>query len=154
MAFYTSVEFYVMAAVAAAAVVGLCIKPSGRGAAKQYLLAGKLIYDEPSDSPAIDLEVMDDGKVVLTRRGLGGAVHAEGALSLAVEVAGFNITVKERLVAGRHDDMSVDPSAARFTLDFLGRERYHLKYISDHMGAMAATPLHVRPGIRVSRRIE
>ena len=69
MAFYTSVEFYVMAAVAAAAVVGLCIKPSGRGAAKQYLLAGKLIYDEPSDSPAIDLEVMDDGKVVLTRRG-------------------------------------------------------------------------------------
>lgn len=151
--FFTSVEFYVMAAVAAAAVVGLCVRPSQKGEARKYLLAGILSADGNDDeAPGIDVEVNDNGSVRLRRRGLKGLVNPSGAVSAAVTVAGFDIVVEERLTPGRDTGEDADaPTEAAFTLDFLGQEHYHLRYYSEATGGMAAMPLHVRPGIRVSR---
>lgn len=153
MSVFDSIEFYVIAAVVASAVVGLCVRPSSKGEAVTRLLAGEL---SPADdngtadsTPSIELLVEEDGSVTLTRRGLDGMVHASGALSLVVNVAGFDISVEERLTPGRPEADVPEPAEARFTLDFLGAERYHLRYYSEATGGLAVTPLHVRPGIHI-----
>ncbi|MDE6587480.1 MAG: hypothetical protein K2K40_04010 [Paramuribaculum sp.] len=156
-----SIEFYVIAAVAASAVVGLCVRPSSKGEAVTRLLAGELSAATPAPeeplstpkgaeaTPAIELLVEPDGSVTLTRLGLDGMVHASGALSLVVNVAGFDISIEERLTPGRPVADTPEPMSARFTLDFLGAERYHLRYYSEATGGLAVTPLHVRPGIHI-----
>lgn len=152
MSVFDSIEFYVIAAVVASAVVGLCVRPSSKGEAVTRLLAGELspASDDGADStPSIELLVEEDGSVTLTRRGLDGMVHASGALSLVVNVAGFDISVEERLTPGRPAADVPEPAEARFTLDFLGAERYHLRYYSEATGGLAVTPLHVRPGIHI-----
>lgn len=151
-----SVEFYVIAAVAAAAVIGLCVRPSGKGEARQYLLAGSLEGDaaEDGEDPGIDIMVDDDGKVVITRRGLGGMVNSGGAVSLAVNVAGFDISIEERLTPGHIVEGSPAPARASFILDTLGPEHYHLRYYSQALDRLAAIPLHVRPGIHISRPLK
>lgn len=152
MSVLDSIEFYVIAAVVAAAVVGLCVRPSSKGEAVTRLLAGILSAgdDDGSDAtPSIELLVEQDGSVTLTRRGLYGMVHASGAMSLVVNVAGFDISVEERLTPGRPVADVPEPAEAHFTLDFLGAERYHLRYYSEATGGLAVTPLHVRPGIHI-----
>lgn len=152
MSVFDSIEFYVIAAVVAAAVVGLCVRPSSKGEAVTRLLAGRLFAggdDGSDDTPSIELLVEQDGSVTLTRHGLYGLVHASGALSLVVNVAGFDISVEERLTPGRPASDVPEPVEARFTLDFLGAERYHLRYYSEATGGLAVTPLHVRPGIHI-----
>jgi len=152
MSVFDSIEFYVIAAVVASAVVGLCVRPSSKGEAVTRLLAGELspTRDDGADStPSIELLVEEDGSVTLTRRGLDGMVHASGALSLVVNIAGFDISVEERLTPGRPAADVPEPAEARFTLDFLGAERYHMRYYSEATGGLAVTPLHVRPGIHI-----
>ncbi|MCM1029362.1 MAG: hypothetical protein NC342_01785 [Pseudoflavonifractor sp.] len=152
-----SVEFYVMAAVAAAAVVGLCVRPSSKGEARQTLLEGELLPAAEGDDeyPAgVAIRVLDDGRVEICRKGLAGLVNADGEVSVAVTVAGFDILVEERLTPGRGADQDApSPSQARFILDGLGRERYHLRYSSETIGSMAATSLHVKPGISIFRSL-
>lgn len=152
MSVLDSIEFYVIAAVVAAAVVGLCVRPSSKGEVVTRLLAGILSAgdDDASDAtPSIELLVEHDGSVTLTRRGLYGMVHASGAMSLVVNVAGFDISVEERLTPGRPVADVPEPAEAHFTLDFLGAERYHLRYYSEATGGLAVTPLHVRQGIHI-----
>lgn len=140
---FNSVQFYVLAAVVAAAVVACCVKPSIKGEARTWLLAGTLCATDSDSSaaPAIDVRCMPDGKVMLTRRGLSGMTSG-GAVSLAVTVAGFDISVEERVVTAIEGE-PVD--TALFTLDFLGRERYHLRYNSESTGLFVAFTLPVRP---------
>lgn len=140
-----------MAAVAAAAVVGICVRPSARGEGRQYLLAGRLHGGDPSAPPSVSVAVDDDGSVILTRRGIAGHVHASGALSLVVNVAGLDISVEERLTPGHADDGMEEPAEATFVLDFLGPEHYHLKYYAESIDGLAAMPLHVRPGIKIDK---
>lgn len=148
----TSVEIYVIAAVGAAAVLALCIKPSARGEARQYLLAGTLCrVDTPQAAEAaIDIECLADGKVLLTRRGLKN-VNDTGAVSLAVTVTGFDISVEERIVCGNGGE-PVD--TALFTLDFLGQERYHLHYNSEPTATSASLTLSNRDGMHLSRELK
>lgn len=147
----TEVEIYVLAAVGAAAVIAFCAKPSAKGAARQHLLAGTLCYamcDEASDT-VLDIECLDNGNVLLTRRGLRDLTDSD-AVSLAVTIIGFDITIQERIIAGKPGD---DINTALFTLDFLGFERYHLHYISEPTALSAAFTLSNRPGMRLSRKL-
>lgn len=148
MAWYNTVEFYVIAGAAAAAVVALSALPSKRGPATLHMVGGQLSDSGSAETvtPQIDVEVDDDRRVVITRRGLAG-IGDTGAASLAVNVAGFDITIDERLTPGRLPLERCD--TARFTLDFLGAERYHIRYNADTQ--MAAFTLPVRPGNRLSR---
>lgn len=144
-----SVEFYVYATVVAAAIVAYLARPSSRGEARQYLLAGELSNvsnrawtDLPTLPPSISIIVRDDGAVVLFRHGVEG-VSTSGAVSLAVTVIGYDITIEERIVPGNNLDDPID--TATFVLDFLAPDRYHLKYNSSATSRFATATLLVRP---------
>ena len=146
--FLSSVEFYVYATLVAAAIVAFLARPSARGEARQHLLAGDLSNvsgcswsDVVSSQPSISLRVRDDGAVMLTRHGIEG-VSISGAVSLAVTVIGFDITIEERIVPGNNLDEPID--TASFVLDFLAPDRYHLKYNSSATSRFATTTLLVR----------
>ena len=152
-----SVEFYVALAVVAAAIVALSVKPSGRGAARQYLMAGTLCgCAEPyapaddGDSGRIDISCNDDGTVALTRCGLRG-MNSTGAVSLAITVIGFDVTIEERVAEPREAGEPTD--MALFTLDFMGHERYHVKYNSEATGSFVSFSLNNRPGLTFSRKL-
>lgn len=147
--FLGSIDFYVYATLVAAAIVAFLARPSERGEARQHLLAGELSNatkrswsDSNSAQPAISLIVRDDGAVVLFRHGIEG-VSSSGAVSLAVTVIGFDITIEERIVPGNNLDDPID--TATFVLDFLAPDRYHLKYNSQATSSFVATTLLVRP---------
>lgn len=146
-------EFYVICVVIAASVLGLCLRPSAKSEARQYLLGSQLYESEEEDqTPRIEIRVEPDYSVTLIRRGLIG-LCSDGAVSLAVEVAGFDISIKERVVAGRMTAIPAD--TARFSFDFLAPELYHLRYSTDFNGEeMASTPLRVRPGITIVKALK
>lgn len=153
MSWFNSVEFYVIAAAIAAAVVALSALPARRGVAVLHTIAGVLSDSgaaEPAE-PSIDIEVDDNRRVVIRRTGLSG-VGDTGAASLAVNVIGFDIDIEERLTPGRLPLERRD--TAVFTLDFLGAERYHVRYNSEDAGVFAAFSLPVREGIRIHRQLK
>ena len=144
-----SVEFYIYATVVAAAIVAYLARPSSRGEVRQYLLAGELSNasnrawtDLPTLPPSISIIVRDDGAVVLFRHGVEG-VSTSGAVSLAITVIGYDITIEERIVPGNNLDDPID--TATFVLDFLAPDRYHLKYNSSATSRFATATLLVRP---------
>lgn len=148
MNFLHTTEFYVIATLVAAAIVALLARPSSRGEARQHLLAGELSNasnrswsDTTTVEPSISFRVRDDGAVVLTRHGVDG-VSTSGAVSLAITVIGFDISIEERIVPGNNMDDSID--TATFVLDFLAPDRYHIKYNSSATSRFAATTILVR----------
>lgn len=148
--FFQSVEFYVLATLVAALIVGFIAKPSNRGEARQHLLAGELSNesnrswsDAATIEPSISVKVREDGAVVLTRHGLEG-VSTSGAVSLAVTIIGFDVSIEERIVPGNNLDDVVD--TATFVLDFFAPDRYHIKYNSSSISSFVATTLLVRSG--------
>lgn len=147
---FQTVEFYVIAVLVAAMIVALVARPASRGEARQYLLAGDLRACG-DDNPAITLTAHDDGSVTLTRHGIEG-ITSTGAVSLAVNVVGWDIVIEERLSEGFSDDAPIDTVV--FRLDFLAPERYHIRYNSDRTGRFAATPFHNRPGYTTTRFLE
>lgn len=146
---FQSVEFYVIATLVASTIVAFAMKPSARGEARQYLLAGTLLRCDVNDAE-IELESMDDYNVRLVRRGTPD-VTEDGAISLAVTVIGTDITIEERIVFGRRPAETVD--TAVFNLDFLGAERYHIQYKSDATGLFAATTFNNNPGYHVIKQL-
>lgn len=147
--FLQSVEFYVICAVVAAAVVAMAVKPADRRAVITHLLSGQLEPDDSEGEPRIELTVGDDSKVRLVRYGVD-YVGLEGAVSAAVSVNAFDVTVKERLVPGREG--LAQRVKATFVLDFFGPERYHLRYEGEPE-LMAVLTLAVRPGVSLTRQL-
>ncbi len=148
MSFLHSVEFYIIMAVVAAAVVAIAAKPRSLAAVQEHLLAGDLIpatAADEGDQPELTTQCTDTGRVILVRRGLEG-VTLSGAVSLAVSVKGFDITIAERITPGSPFD---DPAAAAmFTLDFLAPgEYYHIHYTCQGATRFASYTFHTRPGI-------
>lgn len=153
---FQSVEFYVIAVTVAFMIVALCNGRETPGPVKEILLAGVISREHDVDSgdddgrQEIELICCDDGQVVLRRHGLTG-VTASGAVSLAIEVKGFEVRIRERIVEGRADSEPVD--TASFILDFMAPERYFITYKSElPTGAVTvATSLSLsnRPGNRV-----
>lgn len=147
---FQSVEFYVIAVVIAAAVVALSMRRPSGGPVREILLPGVISLEEGGTAPSVELICGDDGTVVLRRHGLTG-VRSDGAVSLAIEVRGFDVRIQERVVGGYgYDAAPID--TASFLLDFMGREHYFISYttaVSDtEPGHFASLTLHNRPGIR------
>ena len=150
----SQVEIYVLLAVAAAAVVAVCVKPASRGEAIEHLLGGRLCSlseNGSADEPAGDFDCDESGNVLLLRRGLTGLTDAD-AVSLAITVIGFDVRIEERVAKGRGMGNPVD--AAVFTLDFLGHERYHVIYRSEVYSLAASLTLHNRPGLHAARELK
>ena len=144
-----SPEFYVIAGVIAAAVVALAAVPSRRGAAVLTTHAGTLIDEETPMKPAIEVEVDSNQRVIITRRGVNN-VSDNGAVSLAITTIGFDLTIEERITAGRGVAI---PCSAMFILDGFGAERYHICYRNSDLGIMAAFSLPVHEGVKIQREL-
>jgi len=149
---FDTVEFYVIAAFVAAAVVALLSRPKGLGPIKTLLLAGELSAGDGDTAPSIELTCRDDGTVELRRHGVEG-INETGAVSLAVSIKGFDISIEERQAAGR-DPLAPMIDTATFVIEDLGPERYHVRYNSESAGLVCALTLHVRPGIHTVKALQ
>lgn len=151
-AWFNTVEFYVIAGTVAAAIVALAAVPRRQGAGVLHLVAGELsdsgLPDGETESPGIDMYVDDNRRLIITRRGLS-RIADDGAASLAINAFGRELVIEERLTPGRRGTCRRD--MATFILDFLGPERYHIRYNSEASGLFTAFTLPVREGIRLSR---
>lgn len=152
---FQSVEFYVIASVVAAAIIAILVRKPAGGPARQYLLPGVIADIDPDASPSVVFVCADDGTVVLHRQGLKG-VRENGAVSLAIEVKGFDVRIQERVVPGGEPWSPV--YTASFTLDFMGREHYFISYATEvterESALFASLTLHNRPGNVVRKQLQ
>ncbi len=146
MSWFNTVEFYVIAATAAAAAVALAALPRKRTENILHMEAGALSHS--GEGPMLKVWVDDDRRVHIRRTGLPDNDDT-GAVSLAVNMAGFDVTIDERLVRGKGTGESVD--TAEFVLDYFGRERYHICYRGDDTGVFTAFTLPVQEGVKITR---
>lgn len=146
--------------MAAAFAVALCAKPRDIGPAETTFLTADLSYEPDGDTPAVEFDCRDDGKVMITRHGLRGLTQ-EAVVALAVTRAGFDISIEERITPqapaiatpanGDGADTHPGVNTATFLLDGLGRERYHIKYNSDATSSFAALTVRNIPGLHAWR---
>lgn len=148
LSIFQTVEFYIVAAFMAAAVVAAVSMPSRRSSARMYTYGGTLRTDAAMSDPGIVAQVNDSGELVIHRFGLDNLTES-GAYSLAVTIIGFDVTIEERLTYDRRENNPV--TAAYATLDCLGSERYHFLYKSEITGRSASFSLNIRPGNRIDR---
>lgn len=146
---YNTVEFYVIAGAVAAACVVAASLPKAPRQAVLHMAAGDL---SGSDSglladPAVHVWVDDDRRVHIRRTGLSN-VTDNGAVSLAITVIGYDVSIEERITPG-NGWPTVD--TAHFTLDFFAPDRYHIKYNSEDTGLFAAFTLNAIPGIKLTK---
>lgn len=145
---FGSIEFYVVAVFLAAAVIGLAAMPRTKGEVRTFLYAGELAPDSTPSEAGIVARVDDRGRLEIYRYGLEG-ISMAGAYSLAVKIAGFDVTIEERLTAG---PQNAEEAAIGFaSIDCLGTERYHIQYRSEASGRSAAFSINIRPGNEVKR---
>ncbi len=146
--FFSSPEFYVIATIAAAAIVAGCIRPQQKGPAIERLLGSALCDASDTDtSPRVTISCEPDGMILLTRHGLS-AMTDNGAVSIAATRTGTDVILEERVV---HSPAGQPVDTALFTLDFLPTGRYHIQYRSEPYGLFAAFSLTVRPGNEITR---
>lgn len=149
--FFTSVEFYIILAVIAAAIVAFAAKPASSGPVQEFLLAGDLTRGAAGARPELAIDVQSNGSVRLVRRGVD-CLTDTGAVSLAVKVKGTDVMIEERLTSGR-GTLEPDISASFLIKFFKSGGRYHIKYNSQKTGLFAAFPLHVAPGIKTIKEL-
>jgi len=151
MYFFTTVEFYVILAVVAAAILALASRPDSTAPVKEILLACALEEDADSIQPAVRMECLNSGRIVLTRIGVSN-LCGDGAVSLAVEVKGVDIRIEERLTLGR--GLQMPSVTASCIFPFIRLDRYHVVYNSASTGLFAAFTFPAKPGVIVEHPLE
>lgn len=161
--FFQSVDFFVMAAVVAAAIIAYMCLPKKHGEARTYTIAGNLGNIGTSEIPAtaasasdheagwLLVECRDDGSVVFTRTGISG-ITTSGAVSAAAVVTGLDLVIQERRSPGYSSDPEC--TSASFLFDFLAPDWYHVRYENSDLGEFCSFQFHVKPGVKLRRRIK
>lgn len=150
-------EFYVIVSVIAAAVIAITALPERKKAVQQHLITGELQSAIQSDRPSgageghLEIRVHEGNFVSIRRDGLDG-VSMAGAVSLAVNVSGFDVVIEERITPGPPSPFGMADSVV-FRLDFLAPEWYHVRYESERYSEHAAFSLHVREGIVMNKSL-
>lgn len=145
----SSPEFYVIMVVIAAAVVAMSVRPSQKGQARSFFYAATLLSSADETRTSLSVTCLDDGSVQLMRGGLQRLLNSSGAVSMAVTITGFDVSIVERITpTGLGDGVPVD--AAMIIMDCLAMERYHVRYAGAD-GSLCVFTLHNRPGIAFSR---
>lgn len=143
MYFFTTVEFYVILAVAAAAILAFAGRPPASGPVREILLACAIDEDADCLEPSVRLDCLPNGRIRLTRTCVTG-LCGDGAVSLAIEIKGFDIKIEERITQGRGLQM---PSAtATCVFPFIKLDRYHVAYNSASTGLFTAFTFPARIG--------
>lgn len=136
-------ELYVIGTFVAAAVIALCVKPRNSGPATRHLVATRLSGSIPDPhSGWLTLTSHDNGTITIERT-LNGEITDDGALSLTIDIIGFDINIQERRVVGAG---STNPTRATALIDFLAQERYHITYRRDQDEIAATFNYRNAPG--------
>lgn len=144
---FNSVEFYVILAVLAAAVVALASRPTSIGPVTEHLLAG-ILRGSNLEEPGLDITCRSDGSVCIQRTGVDGLAE-NGAVSLAVKKKGQDLSIEERVTIGRGEPRGL--TEAIFNIDFLPPGRYHVNYNSSDTGLFCVFTLSVIPGLQTRK---
>lgn len=145
--FFQTIEFYVISAVVAAAVIALMARPPHSGPAITRLLAPFIGPDVDTSAPPRLLITCDDhANLTITRTGLTGNISD---LKIAVTVKGHDISIEESPISG--PDGAYGSLSATFTIDFIGRDHYHMSYTAAHQSLFAAASFTVTPGLRIDK---
>lgn len=150
--FFQTIEFYVVAAMIAAIIVGFMAMPARRGAARQTAIETDLTATGAAE-PMLKVEARDDGSVIMLREGLQGVTQS-GIVKLLVTIVGNDVTIEESIAAGSAWSEPADTAMA--VLDMLGHDRYHIKYICDKSAGdrFCAFTLNNRPGFKTTRQLK
>lgn len=143
----TSVEFYTIAFIVAAAVVAMCVKPPVHGEVITEFVRGTPT-DGIESEPSLQISVDNENRVTVFRLGFED-LTAESVVTLVVNKKGFDLEIKERV--------SISPgeyvNSAVFMLNFLAPERYHVTYQADNSERFVAFNLTVKPGNRFEKQL-
>ncbi len=149
-------EICVMLFIVAATVLAAVIRPATASPVMTYLYACDIFSTtDGSDmhvQPEVSLEVLDDMRVVVSRKGFGRTLTDTGAVSLAVNIKGTDISIEERITPGSGDVLE-EPVKAIAYLDCLrpsGRP-LHIHYRSQSLSREAAMSLAIVPGVVMTR---
>lgn len=149
-------EICVMLLIVAAAILAAVIRPATASPVMTYLYAcdisSAIDGNEVSIQPEVSLEVLDDMRVVISRRGFGATLTDTGAVSIAVNVKGTDISIEERITPGGGYPID-EPAQAVAYIDCLrpaGRP-LHIHYRSQSLSREAAMSLAIVPGVVMKR---
>lgn len=150
-----AVEICVMLLIAAAAVLAAAIRPTSASPVMTYMYACELFPAGGAQTePELRMEVLDDMRVAVSRTGFGGMLTDRGAVSIAVNVKGTDITIEERITPGNGYYVD-EPVGAVAYIDCLrpaGRP-LHIHYRSTSLSRETALSLAIAPGITMTRTL-
>lgn len=141
--FYQSVEFYVIAAVIAAAIIAMAARPARTGPAVTRLLRA-IPGPQLDPQPQLRLIVDDHSNLILHRTGLPPGM----TVNMEVTLIGHDIAITEHLMPAA--DGAGSPSAS-IIIDFVGRDRYHLSYDAPQQSLFTAINFTVAPGQNITK---
>lgn len=144
-----SVEFYVIMFTVAALLVGLIVKPHGKGPAETSFVTALVLDRETDITPRLEFRCLDNGDVALIRSGLTGITDT-ATVALAITRIGFDLSIEERVTPGSPGGEPVE--RASFLIEGLGAERYHITYNASAYSLFLSTTLPNRPGIEFTRQ--
>lgn len=133
----------------AASVVAFAAMPNRRGEARTFFYAAELLQDDKSSEPIVRFEVDERGRLHITRYGLDGITDV-GAMSLAVVIIGFDVTINERLTPSTEGNIC---NTGRVVVDCLGAERYHIQYRNEKACRSTAFTMTLKPGYSIERQL-
>lgn len=147
--FVQSLEFYVIAIIVAAAIIGLAARPQQRGEARTWLLPATLNAGSVSEIPAISISVDNHHNITLHRTGLPDETTS---VNLSVTLIGRNISIEEHPVLSGN---ATTPGhvTAETLFSFTGPERYHLSYHTPALSLFTAMQFTVRPGVSIHKEL-
>lgn len=155
LSIFQTVEFYVISATMAAAVIAAASLPSRRGAARTFLYAGELMAPISQvgerGGQGITVTIDENCRMHIHRFGLEGICES-GAYSLSVKIFGFDVEINERLTPGRHGGEEMTQAEA--VIDCFGRERYHFQYKSEATNRSCAFTLNIAAGNTINRPLD
>ena len=143
-----SIEFYVISAVVAAAVIAFMARPPRRGPARTRLIAPDLRAETAPDGPQLIIDCDEAANLTVTRTGITNVTDVK----ISVTIQDHDIIIEESAVTAA-PNAQVPELTASFGIEGVGRDRYHLSYTAAHQSLFTATPFTIRPGLHFQRNL-
>lgn len=143
-----SIEFYVISAVVAAAVIACMARPPRRGPARTRLIAPDLRAETDTDGPQLIIDCDDAANLTVTRTGIANA----NDVKISVTLQDHDIIIEESAVTAAHNEQ-VPELTASFVVEGVARDRYHLSYTAAHQSLFTATQFTIKPGLHFRRNL-
>lgn len=139
MEFITSIEFYIIALVAAFAIVGYIMKPDEKEPAKTYFATGRIT---PSDSKA-KIHLRYDGEnLFIEHKGIY-LNSPDCQINFSIIITGKTITIFEKYLPDKIANILPGTYDATMQTNKIPHGKYHLKIESEWNSTWGATTIRL-----------